>query len=321
MPNKTTASLFLANGPGRSTPEKRAQRFRAYQVLYQEFKKRRLIERKQAIRDGLIPNPDEQTSLEDAIDFRGSCTLKCPEFEMLERDMQNDLDDLEKDAEGNIDPDKTVKKYRRSAADSEQLLPSDVRTPAALNKTLDYLVDNIFVNNPIDKCHKFICDRTRSICQDFTLQNIRDLDAVATHERIVRFHILSLHEMCEYDEGIFSLPQEMEQLYKTLISLMKFYDDLRDRGIETENEAEFRAYHIISQIKDEDIAQRSMRLPVYIFKSQYITRALKFRALSQRNNEILETPCRRNKPENIEACQKLLFILFQVDCRYLLCLC
>lgn len=92
-----------------------------------------MIERKQAIKDGLIPNPDEQTSLEDAIDFRGTCTLKCPEFEMLERDMQNDLDDLEKDSEGNIDPEKAVKKYRRSAAGGEQPLPSDVRTPDALN--------------------------------------------------------------------------------------------------------------------------------------------------------------------------------------------
>ncbi|KAI9271180.1 SAC3/GANP/Nin1/mts3/eIF-3 p25 family-domain-containing protein [Helicostylum pulchrum] len=312
MPNKTTASLFLANDPGRGTAEKRAVRFGAYQVLYQEFKERRVIERKQAIRDGLIPNPDEQTSLEDAIDFRGSCILKCPEFEMLERDMQNDLDDLEKDTEGNIDPDKAVKKYRRSAAGGEQPLPSDVRTPATLNKTLDYLVDEILANNPIDKCHKFLRDRTRSIRQDFTLQNIRDLDAVATHERIARFHILSLHEMCEYDESTFSLPQEMEQLHKTLISLMEFYDDLRDEGIETNNEAEFRAYHIISQIKDEDIAQRSMRLPVHIFKSQYVTRALEFRALSQRNNEILETSSRRNKPENIEACQNFYSYFFKL---------
>ncbi|KAG2229504.1 hypothetical protein INT48_002410 [Thamnidium elegans] len=312
MPNKTMASLFLANDPGRSTHEKRAQRFGAYQVLYQEFKERRVIERKQVIRDGLIPNPDEQTNLEDAIDFRGSCTLKCPEFEMLERDMQNDLDDLEKDAEGNIDPDKAVKKYRRSAGGGEQPLSSDVHTPAALNKTLDYLVDNILANNSIEKCHKFVRDRTRSIRQDFTLQNIRDLDAVATHERIARFHILSLHEMCEYDEGTFSLSQEMEQLHKTLISLMEFYDDLRDKGIETENEAEFRAYHIISQIKDEDIVQRSIRLPVYIFKSQYITRALTFRALSQRNNEILETPSRRNKPENIEVCQNFYLHFFML---------
>ena len=65
----------------------------------------------------------------------------------------------------------------------------------------------------IDKCHKFICDRTRSIVQDFELQNIRDLSAVHTYEQIVRFHILSLHEMCEFDEAIFSLLQEMEQLH------------------------------------------------------------------------------------------------------------
>ncbi|KAG2237487.1 hypothetical protein INT48_005520 [Thamnidium elegans] len=206
MPNKTTASLFLANDPGRSTP----------------------------------------------------------------KNVPNDSDDLEKDAEGNIDPDKAVKKYRRSAG-GEQPLPSDVRTPAALN-----VIDNILANNPVDKCHKFVRGRTRSIRQDFTLQNIRDLDAVATHERIARFHILSLHEMCEYDEGTFSLSQEMEQLHKTLISLMEYYDDLRDKGIETENEAKFRA--------------------------QYITRALKFRALSQRNNENLETPSRHPGTSFLMAC-------------------
>lgn len=97
-----------------------------------------------------------------------------------------------------------------------------------------------------------------------------------------------------------------------LISLMEFYDDLRDEGIETENEAEFRAYHIISQIKDEDIAQRSMRLPIHIFKNPYMKRALEFRALSQRNNEILETSSRRNKPENIEASQNFYSMFFKL---------
>lgn len=80
---------------------------------------------------------------------------------------------------------------------------------------MDYLVSEILAKHAIDKCHKFVRDRTRSIRQDFTLQNIRDISAVHTHERIARFHILSLHEMCEYDEGTFSLPQEMEQLHKS----------------------------------------------------------------------------------------------------------
>ncbi|KAI9354658.1 hypothetical protein BD770DRAFT_444931 [Pilaira anomala] len=112
-----------------------------------------------------------------------------------------------------------------------------------------------------------------------------DLSAVHAHERIARFHILSLHELCEYDEATFSLPQEMKQLHKTLISLMKFYDDLRDEGIEAENEAGFRAYHIINQIKDPNIIQKSIFLPIQIFRNPYMKRALEFHALSQ----ILET--------------------------------
>lgn len=97
-----------------------------------------------------------------------------------------------------------------------------------------------------------------------------------------------------------------------LVSLMEFYDDLREEGIETANEAEFRAYNIISHIRDQDIARQAMTLPIYIFKNPYITRALKFRALSQRNNEIMESSSRRNKPENIEASQNFYSVFFKL---------
>lgn len=69
---------------------------------------------------------------------------------------------------------------------------------------------------PLEKCHAFLWDRTRSIRQDFTLQNIRDISAVQIHERIARFHILCLHEMCQYGEEKFSEQQETEQLRKGL---------------------------------------------------------------------------------------------------------
>lgn len=67
---------------------------------------------------------------------------------------------------------------------------------------------------PLIKCHGFLWDRTRSIRQDFTLQNIRDASAVELHEKIARLHILSLHELCEYDDEKFSEQQETEQLRK-----------------------------------------------------------------------------------------------------------
>lgn len=64
----------------------------------------------------------------------------------------------------------------------------------------------------LEDSHGFVRDRTRSIRQDFTLQNSRGIEAVQAHEIIARYHILCLHEMCE-NKG-FSEQQEMEQLRK-----------------------------------------------------------------------------------------------------------
>lgn len=267
-------------------------------------------ERQQAIDHGLLPDPDNPTTLEEAVSFRGTCVAKCPEFEIAERDYQNLLEPFEKDQDGNVNPEKCVKAYRRSAAGVEQPLPSDVRTPEALMSTLDYLIDETLTNNNLEQCHAFVRDRTRSIRQDFTLQNIRDITAVAAHERIARFHILCLHEMCEVDR--FSMQQELEQLNKVLLSLTEFYNDLREEGIESENEAEFRAYHLISHIRDQELARQAQTLPIHIFRHPYMKRALELHALSQRNNEIMETSSRRNKPENIEASQNYYTKLFKL---------
>jgi hypothetical protein len=79
---------------------------------------------------------------------------------------------------------------------------------------MDYLVDQVLTNHDLETCHGFIRDRTRSIRQDFTRQNIRDIRAIQVFEKIARFHIMCLHEMCEVDESRFSHQQEMEQLRK-----------------------------------------------------------------------------------------------------------
>ncbi|KAI9305605.1 SAC3/GANP/Nin1/mts3/eIF-3 p25 family-domain-containing protein [Cunninghamella echinulata] len=281
-------------------------------ALYDEMKQKRIEERKRAIQRGLIPDPNAPTRLEDAIDFRGTCTSMCPEFEMVERELQNGLDSLEMDEDGNLDPEKAVKTYRRSAAGNEQPLPSDVRTPDALIRTLDYLMNSILGQYPLEKCHPFIRDRTRSIRQDFTLQNIRDQKAVEAHERIARFHILCLHEMCHLDEEKFSEQQETEQLRKVLISLMEFYDDLREEGIEMENEAEFRAYNLISHVRDPDAARNLQTLPKHVFLHPNIQLAIQFYGLMQRNNEIMETSSRRNKPVNVEASQNFYSQFFKL---------
>jgi hypothetical protein len=55
-----------------------------------------------------------------------------------------------------------------------------------------------------------------------------------------------------------------------------------------------------------------MTLPMNLFKNPLITRALEFRALSQRNNEIMESSSRRNKPENVEASQNFYSSFFKL---------
>ncbi|KAI9031515.1 SAC3/GANP/Nin1/mts3/eIF-3 p25 family-domain-containing protein [Phycomyces nitens] len=296
------------------TAADRAKRFGTTSkgALYDELKHNRILERKQAIEDNLIADPNIPRRLEDAIEFRGTCQTMCPEFELVEREYQNGLDSIEMDEYGHADPYKTVKAYRRSAAGNDQPLPSDVRPPPVLKETLDYLVDNVLSEYPLVKCHAFLRDRTRSIRQDFTLQNIRDITAVQVHERIARFHILCLHEMCELEEEKFSEQQETEQLRKVLLSLTEFYDDLRDEGIETPNEAEFRAYYIITHLRDNDITRQAMALPPHIFLNFHVKRALQFYGLAQRNNEIQESSSRRNKPANIEACQNFYSKFFKL---------
>ncbi|CAO3665687.1 unnamed protein product [Rhizopus microsporus] len=280
--------------------------------LYTQMKQERIQERAQAIKDGLLPDPNVPRRLEDAIDFVGTCQTKCPEFEIVERNLQNSLDKLELDEYGNVDRDRVVKAYRRSAAGNDQPLPSDVRCPEALVSTLDYLIDEILSKNPLEKCHAFIRDRTRSIRQDFTLQNIRNEVAVEVHERIARFHILCLHEMRGLDESKFSEQQEIEQLRKVLLSLMEFYEDLREEDIETPNEAEFRAYYILTHIRDKDIGRQMMAQPMHIFDHSYVQRALKFHAFAQRSNEIMETSSRRNKPDNAFGSQNNYQALFNL---------
>lgn len=145
-----------------------------------------------------------------------------------------------------------VKKFRRSAAGVDKQIPEELRTPRTLRKTLDYLFDEIVGKNRLGKHHKFVWDRTRAIRNDFSIQSLTKAEdikfEVDCYERIVRFHILSAHQLSNpenlaHDEH-FEHQQELEQLQKTFQSLMDKYDVFRG-SVDFPNEAEFRAYYII----------------------------------------------------------------------------
>ena len=61
-----------------------------------QLKKNREKERKDAIRTGFLANPDKPTSLANAITPVGTCPDMCPEFERVERIVQQMVDGCEK---------------------------------------------------------------------------------------------------------------------------------------------------------------------------------------------------------------------------------
>jgi nuclear mRNA export protein SAC3 len=102
-------------------------------------------------------------------------------------------------------------------------------------------------------------------------------------ERIARFHILSLHQMSrkDIDNKEYSHQQDHEQLSKTLMSLKQFYEECRDRKVSCKNEAEFRAYLVIDNIKDPDIEREAQLWPMEIFDHPRVQAALKLYAAAQ----------------------------------------
>ncbi|KAH8683115.1 SAC3/GANP/Nin1/mts3/eIF-3 p25 family-domain-containing protein, partial [Tricladium varicosporioides] len=210
------------------------------------------------IRAGLLDDPDKPKKLSEAIDFKGTCEEMCPDFEratrIYERDVKNAEMSLASDGQSYPAPEKMIKALARSAAGQDAPLPMDIRSPAALRRTLDYLFRSLLGQDEdnLPKIHHFLWDRTRAIRRDFVFQSSMSpaelVDQIYCLERITRFHVIALHQMSK--DGIvpteeFSEQQEVEQLGKALLSLVHAYEDCNIQAIECENEAEFRAYYVL----------------------------------------------------------------------------
>ena len=80
-----------------------------------------------------------------------------------------------------------------------------------------------------------------------------DLEGNATDVCKIRFHILAMHELCEYVKGEgftegFDAHLNIEQMNKTSVDLFHMYDDLRKSGSSCPNEAELRGYYALLKL-------------------------------------------------------------------------
>ncbi|WFD22839.1 actin cytoskeleton and mitosis protein [Malassezia equina] len=286
--------------------DERRERFRpredAAATRLAELKVQYAQKREEYIASGVLPDPSKPGLLEDATKLVGTCPDMCPEYERVEREVQKELDKLECfPGTTSADPAAAVKIYRRPAAGRELPLPEEVRPPPVLQQTLDYLVHTLLPADPRDPqfavVQPFLWNRTRAIRQDFIVQSDRGAIAIACHERIARYHILCLHWKGGLGADAWSEQQELEQLRKTLRSLIEFYDDQRLLGHTYPNEPEFRGYNLLLHARDPETLREVELLPTDVFTAAPLQWALRLRTLLQRSN-LLE---KRGQPQNTEA--------------------
>ena len=184
----------------------------------------------------------------------GTCEEMCPIAEIERRQNMSDIQLFER-----VDPNNAsassvelaVKRFARTIDDPQ---PSDFRTRDALSRTmihLSKLLDRTDVRFGL--IHKFLWDRYRSVRQDLYIQGIDDEFGIRIFEEIVRFHVLCEHELCGEDQSVtnmegFNSHLNLEQMNKALISLSDMYDKAAANGKPAPNEAEFRAYHLLSMM-------------------------------------------------------------------------
>ncbi|CAA7264544.1 unnamed protein product [Cyclocybe aegerita] len=249
--------------PELDSPEEREK-------FYQELVKAREIERKKAIAEGKMDDPLVPKRLEDAISIVGTCMDMCPRFERYRRERENNLFEWETiPGTKRIDHSRAVKMYERAAGD--KTLPSDLRPPRVLKRTLDYLFHDLLPRGGFSATFNFIRDRSRAVRNDFTMQHITGPLAIECHDRCARFHILALH--FERDRPGFSIPLEEQQLMNTLQSLKEFYEDQRGR-YESPTELEMRVYHRLIHIRDQkerhdDIPEHILSHPVFKLVTEF----------------------------------------------------
>ena len=228
----------------------------------------------------------------------------CPEFEMIDRQVTNDVSLFEAQIPFNppqgkliIDPGRAVKKFRRSAAGNYELA-EDLRPPEVLLATTVYLMREVLgdqrwpTNNiPFSVIYAFIRDRLRAIRTDLTLQNCKNFSSIRIQELSIRFLIAAGHLLCEEERAAFEPQQNNEQLNGCLSALREMYKTVRltqpvNFPVLLKYEAEFQGYSIILSVDKKEAAVAISSLPVDLLKNGLIQVALEAYSAFQQTNYI-----------------------------------
>ena len=115
--------------------------------------------------------------------------------------------------------------------------------------------------------------------------------AVDLMEVCTRFHIMAGHRCCHLGTRNFAMndvrfdeKMNRDMFTQGLSGVMSLYDDLREHGITCDNEAEFRAYFIVSSADPEVVSGKLRQLPAAVRTAPQIQAALRVLASVQNND-------------------------------------
>ncbi|KAL2326242.1 hypothetical protein Fmac_025300 [Flemingia macrophylla] len=222
-----------------------------------------------------------QEDAQPSSNFVGTCPYMCPERERIQREKLRDLAVFERlnGNPGKSSPALVVKKFCRTIS-TKYVQASDMRPITVLEDTLNYLLSLLeSKEHSFEVVHDFVFDRTRSIRQDLTMQNIVNNKAVYMYEGMVKFHVVSHYKLwCSIsDPNTASVHHlNLEQLTKTLASLLNLYEVNRNSNHVHEKEAEFHSLYVLlhlgssSQPMGEPLSLWFRRLSTPVLKSKEI---------------------------------------------------
>eukprot|EP00752_Nemacystus_decipiens_P008387 g7498.t1 len=194
---------------------------------------------------------------------RGTCMSMCPESEIREREAEGGLscfETTEATAKPSVpfrkriaDPDRMVKKYRRSAAGRDMHSPQQLRPLAVLQTTARYLVKDVFAKacsnsgsdseseqrqrspgpSSIAKAYVFVEDRLRAVRQDLTVQGLV-LEASAGAAEVLKttanFYIVAGYLMSDEASDVFDRHLHTRELQGVFSSLAELFFQAKAKG-------------------------------------------------------------------------------------------
>ncbi|XP_048193075.1 germinal-center associated nuclear protein-like [Perognathus longimembris pacificus] len=248
-----------------------------------EAKYRVLAERDRILRRA----GEERKDLGPAGTVVGTCPDMCPEKERYQREARGQLSVFEViPGTRRVDHAAAVKEYSRSSAGQEEPLAHELRPPAVLSHTMDYLVTQILdrKDSSLRDWYDFVWNRTRGLRKDIMQQQLCDPAALSVLERCARFHIHCAHFLCEEPPSTFDAALNAENLSQCLRSLREMYGELGRRGVPCPGEAEFQAYHVLLHLDRGDVLGEVQRLRPELRESPEVNLAMQAAmALSSHN--------------------------------------